>query len=78
MGSNAVSALPPGRYRLEVAGPGFKTHVEEFELFVSQDLRLDVALQVGAASEQVLVVANSIALERGFGRRSCLISTEAA
>lgn len=63
-GQYAVSALPPGLYRLEVAGTGFKTHVGEFELFVSQDLRLDVALQVGAASEQVLVVANSIALER--------------
>ena len=33
-------------------------------LFVSQDLRVDVALQVGAPSEQVLVVASAIALER--------------
>lgn len=63
-GQYVVSALPPGPYRLDVARAGFKTHVEEFELFVSQDLRLDVALQVGAPSEQVVVVASSIALER--------------
>ena len=63
-GQYVVSALPPGPYRLEVSRGGFKTYVEEFELFVSQDLRVDVALQVGAPSEQVLVVASSIALER--------------
>jgi len=63
-GQYVVSALPPGPYRLEVALAGFKTHIEEFELFVSQDLRLDVALQVGAPSEQVVVTASSIALER--------------
>ena len=63
-GQYVVSALPPGPYRLEVTRPGFKSHIEEFELFVSQDLRLDVALQVGAPSEQVVVTAASIALER--------------
>lgn len=63
-GQYVVTALPPGPYRLEVARTGFKTHVEDFALFVSQDLRLDVALQVGAPSEQVVVMASSIALER--------------
>ena len=63
-GQFVFSALPPGPYRLEVTRPGFKSHIEEFELFVSQDLRLDVALQVGAPSEQVVVTAASIALER--------------
>ena len=51
-------------YRLEIAQTGFKTYVEEFDLFVSQALRVDVALQVGAPSEQVLVKAPSVALER--------------
>ena len=63
-GQYAITALQPGPYRLEVAQTGFKTYVEEFDLFVSQDLRVDVALQVGAPSEQVLVKAPSIALER--------------
>ena len=63
-GQFVFSALPPGPYRLEVTRAGFKSHIEEFELFVSQDLRLDVALQVGAPSEQVVVTAASIALER--------------
>ena len=42
-GQYVVSALPPGPYRLELSRAGFKAHVEEFELFVSQDLRVDVA-----------------------------------
>ena len=63
-GQYVVSGLPPGPYRLEAVRAGFKTHLEEFELFVSQDLRLDLALQVGAPSERVVVTAPSIALER--------------
>ena len=63
-GQYAITALQPGSYRLEIAQSGFKTYVEEFDLFVSQDLRIDVALQVGAASEQVLVKAPPVALER--------------
>ena len=63
-GQYVVTALPPGPYRLELTRAGFKAHVEEFVLFVSQDLRVDVALQVGAPSEQVVVLASSIALER--------------
>ena len=63
-GQYVVTALPPGPYRLELSRAGFKAHVEEFVLFVSQDLRVDASLQVGAPSEQVVVLASSIALER--------------
>ena len=63
-GQYVVTALPPGPYRLELSRDGFKAHVEEFVLFVSQDLRVDASLQVGAPSEQVVVLASSIALER--------------
>ncbi len=63
-GQYAITALLPGAYRLEIAQAGFKTYVEEFDLFVSQDLRVDVSLQVGAPSEQVIVKAPSVALER--------------
>ena len=63
-GQYVIAALHPGRYRLEVAMTGFKTHVEEFELYVSQDLRVDVSLQVGGPSERVVVTAPSTALER--------------
>ena len=63
-GQYVVTALPPGPYRLELTRAGFKAHVEEFVLFVSQDLRVDTSLQVGAPSEQVVVLASSIALER--------------
>ena len=70
-GQYAIAALQPGSYRLEIAQTGFKTYVEEFDLFVSQDLRVDVALQVGAPSEQVLVKAPSVAL----GRDSTAVGT---
>jgi TonB dependent receptor/Carboxypeptidase regulatory-like domain len=64
-GEFVLAAVPPGFYRLELAVPGFKTHVEEFELFVNQDLRIDdVILQVGAASERVLVTGSGLALDR--------------
>lgn len=63
-GQYAIPVLPAGRYRLEVALPGFKTHSEEFALQVSQELVVDVALQVGGADERVIVEAPAIALER--------------
>lgn len=63
-GQYALPVLPAGRYRLEVAVPGFKTHAEDFALQVSQDLVIDVALEVGGADERVVVEAPSIALER--------------
>ena len=63
-GQYVVAALPPGPYRLEIAQQGFKTHIEDFDLFVGQDLRVDVALQVGAPSEQVSVTAPAAPVER--------------
>jgi outer membrane receptor protein involved in Fe transport len=62
-GQYVIASLPAGPYRLEAERPGFKTHVEEFDLFVSQDLRVDIALQLGAPAERVVVEAG-IALER--------------
>ena len=72
-GQYVIPSLLPGRYRLEIAQAGFKTYVETFELFVSQDLRVDVALQVGAPAEQVLVEAPAIALERDSAKVSAVI-----
>lgn len=68
-----VATLPAGPYRLEVERPGFKRHVEAFDLFVGQDLRLDVSLQVGAPAEQVLVEATAIALERDSAALGTLV-----
>ncbi len=72
-GQYVIPSLPPGQYRLEIAQAGFKTYVESFELFVSQDLRVDVALHVGAPAEQVLVEAPAIALERDCAAVSAVI-----
>ena len=63
-GQYAVASLPAGSYRLEVAQTGFKTHVHAFDLFVGQELRLDVRLEVGGASEQVRVEGTRVEIER--------------
>jgi hypothetical protein len=63
-GQWAVASLPAGTYRLEVAHTGFKTHVHAFDLFVGQELRLDVRLELGGASEQVRVEGTRVELER--------------
>jgi hypothetical protein len=63
-GQFAIASLPAGSYRLEVAQAGFKTHTRTFELFVSQDLRVDATLEVGGAAERVEVTGSLVALER--------------
>ena len=63
-GQYAIASLPAGSYRLEVAQTGFKTHLHAFDLFVGQELRLDVRLELGGASEQVRVEGTRVELER--------------
>jgi Carboxypeptidase regulatory-like domain/TonB dependent receptor-like, beta-barrel len=48
-GDFTISLLRPGSYRLQVESEGFSKYVNEFTLQVNQDLRLDVALDVGIA-----------------------------
>src|SRR4051794_41156560 len=61
--SNAVGDftapfLNPGRYVLEASAAGFHTYKHaEFNLAVDQILRLDIALEVGAATESITVDA---------------------
>ena len=50
------TALPPGRYRLEVERPGFKRFVQEpIELRVQQSVALSPSLEVGQANQTVEV-----------------------
>ncbi|MDT7602266.1 MAG: hypothetical protein QOF61_263, partial [Acidobacteriota bacterium] len=53
-GVYTVSSLPTGTYRLEISASGFKQFVAPaVVLQVNQDMRLDVALEVGAISDTV-------------------------
>jgi hypothetical protein len=63
-GRYVFSALPSGAYRLELSSAGFKTHVEQLALLVSQQMRVDATLQVGAPGEQVVVVGSGLGLDR--------------
>ncbi|MBL8295562.1 MAG: carboxypeptidase regulatory-like domain-containing protein, partial [Bryobacterales bacterium] len=56
LGHYLFSFVAPGNYTLTVSAPGFKNVVrEKISLSVSQDARLDLQLEVGAAAETVTV-----------------------
>jgi Carboxypeptidase regulatory-like domain len=56
-GEYAFAFLPPGAYRLEIEHPGHGKDVRDFDLFVNQELRLDIELKIGALQEAIVVSA---------------------
>jgi hypothetical protein len=61
-GEWAVNALPAGKYNLIVIAPGFKKfEARDVVLEVAQKARVEVAMQVGAASTEVTVEGSAIA-----------------
>ena len=53
---NYVVAVPAGRYELSVTVPGFKKYVRQnLQVTVATDVRQDVTLEVGSATESVTV-----------------------
>jgi hypothetical protein len=55
-GDFVIPYLNPARYTLEAQAPGFRSYKQEaFTLVVSQTLRLDIRLEVGATSETVTI-----------------------
>jgi Carboxypeptidase regulatory-like domain/TonB dependent receptor-like, beta-barrel len=63
-GAYLFSSLPIGRYRLEVAAPGFQSAViTDLQLFVASSARQDIQLQLGQATEHVEIVANAATVE---------------
>jgi hypothetical protein len=61
-GEWAVTALNPGKYDLIVIAPGFKKfEAKAVTLEVGQKARVEVAMQVGAASTEVTVEGTAIA-----------------
>jgi hypothetical protein len=63
-GGFVVPLLLPGKYRLEVKKPGFKTTVQPgVTISVTETARLDVTLEVGAVQEQVTVSTEAALLQ---------------
>src|SRR5439155_2444905 len=59
-GNFTLTQLPPGVYQMSVELPGFKRYVRQgITVLVAQILRIDVALEVGAATDEVTVNADA-------------------
>ena len=55
-GNYTLAQLPAGTYEVSVAVPGFKKYIRQgFQVQVAQTVRVDIALEVGAATESVTV-----------------------
>src|SRR5437773_11469180 len=76
-GNYTLTQLPAGVYELSVELPGFKKYVRQgITVQVSTILRIDVALQVGAASEEVTVAADAPLLKTESGELSHNVTTQ--
>jgi hypothetical protein len=65
-GSYSAPLIPVGQYSVKVEVQGFKTETRTgITLNVSDDLKINVSLQVGAMSEAVTVEASAINVELG-------------
>ena len=70
VGNYAILYLNPGRYTLEAKAQGFRLYRQaEFGLEVDQALRLDLKLEVGAATETVTVTDTPPVLNTESGAR---------
>ena len=70
-GDYSVSGLPEGNYRVEVMQAGFRTYSESnVEVTGGEEVSKDVALQVGATTETVQVMAAAPAASMAMKSRS--------
>lgn len=75
-GQYTFSQLLPGSYELSVEAAGFKKYVQQgIDLRANETAELSVALQVGAASEQVQVTASAEMLDTQTADQSVRIET---
>src|ERR1700744_515362 len=70
-GNYTIAELPTGTYTLTVTAPGFKKYVQENILIpVSQTVRVDALLQVGAASDSITISSEAPILKTESGELS--------
>jgi len=76
-GNYTVPQIPVGTYELSVIVPGFKKYVRtNIGVGVAQTVRLDVTLEVGAATESVTVNAEASMLKTESGELSHTIEAQ--
>src|SRR5215475_2730057 len=62
-GNYTLTQVPSGTYQISVVLPGFKKYVRQgITVLVAQTLRIDVSLEVGAATDEVTVNADATLL----------------
>ena len=67
-GNYTISQLPAGSYEISMSAPGFKKYTRAgLTVEVAQILRVDIALEVGAATESVTVTAAASLLNTETG-----------
>jgi hypothetical protein len=75
-GNYTISQLPAGTYEVSVAVPGFKRFVRTgLTVQVAATLRIDIALEVGAATESVTVQEDAPLLKTESGELSHNVTT---
>jgi hypothetical protein len=73
-GYYSFSALPPGRYSIEAEKTGFqRSEQTDIVLTLNQNLRLDIALQVGQAAQTVSVTAETPLVDTRSGTLAGLV-----
>jgi hypothetical protein len=76
-GNYTLAQLPAGTYTLSVSAPGFKKYIRpNIVVEATQIVRLDVSLEVGAASESVTVNADAPMLNTESGEVSHTIQAD--
>ena len=72
-GAFTLAGLPPGKYEVRVALPGFTTSVQTVELAVAQQAGLTVTLKVGATQESVTVTGGAVLVDTQSSALSALV-----
>src|SRR3984893_18427703 len=63
-GSYRILALPAGTYKVTITAPGFQQYTAtDVDLTVSDQLRVDVTLDVGSVTEKVEISANAVQVQ---------------
>jgi hypothetical protein len=69
-GSYTFTAVAPGKYNLKVEAPNFKTTTSDVSIAPSESRALEVALEVGAPTENVTITGDISQIKTDTGERS--------
>ncbi len=76
-GLYALTVLPAGRYTLMVTAPGFRTQTQDgIVLTVGQRTEINVHLQIGSVTQQVMVSASGVELDSASGSLGTTIESQ--